>query len=39
LKGMKEKSIMEITGRSLKVVREYIKLYYDFYPKKSKKNP
>ncbi len=27
----------ELPGRSLKVVREYTKLYYNFYPKKSKK--
>lgn len=37
LKGLSEESIKGITGRSLKVVREYITLYYNFYPKKSKK--
>jgi hypothetical protein len=37
LKGLNEESIRGITGRSLKVVREYIKLYYNFYPKKPKK--
>lgn len=37
LKGLSEESIREITGRSLKVVREYTKLYHNFYPKKSKK--
>ena len=37
LKGLSEESIKGITGRSLKVVREYIKLYYNFNPKKSKK--
>lgn len=31
-KGMKEEAIKEITGRSMKVVREYIKLYYDLNP-------
>jgi len=31
-KGIKEESIKEITGRSMKVVREYIKLYYDLNP-------
>ena len=37
LKGLNEESIRGITWRSLKVVREYIKLYYNFYPKKPKK--
>lgn len=37
LKGQKEESIKAITGRSLKVVREYIKLYNQFYPKNLKK--
>jgi hypothetical protein len=37
-KGMKEEAIKEITGRSMKVVREYIKLYHDLNPvTKSKK--
>ncbi len=31
-KGLDEKSIKEITGRSMKVVREYIKLYHDLNP-------
>lgn len=31
-KRMDENSIKEITGRSMKVVREYIKLYYDLNP-------
>lgn len=33
-KGMDEVSIKEITGRSMKVVREYIKLYKNFNPEK-----
>jgi hypothetical protein len=33
-KGMDELSIKEITGRSLKVVREYIKLYKNFNSEK-----
>ena len=36
IKGMDEKSIKEITGRSMKVVKEYIKLYYDLNPAKKK---
>lgn len=36
-KGLDEESIRGITGRSLKVVKEYIKLYNNFYPKKRKK--
>jgi hypothetical protein len=36
-RGLDEESIRGITGRSLKVVREYIKLYNNFYPKKTKK--
>ena len=32
IKKMDEKAIKEITGRSIKVVREYIKLYYDLNP-------
>lgn len=31
-KGMDEISMKEITGRSMKVVKEYIKLYYDLHP-------
>lgn len=37
IRGIGEKAIQGITGRSLKVVREYIKLYKDFYPQKRKK--
>jgi hypothetical protein len=36
-KGLDEKAIKDITGRSLKVVRQYIKLYYDFNPEKNHK--
>ncbi|MBK9335023.1 MAG: DUF1670 domain-containing protein [Ignavibacteria bacterium] len=36
-KGLDEKAIVSITGRSLNVVRQYVKLYYNFYPKKTKK--
>jgi len=32
-KGLDEKAIKEITGRSLKIVKEYIKLYYELNPK------
>jgi transposase len=32
-KGLDEKAIKEITGRSMKIVKEYIKLYYDLNPK------
>jgi transposase len=32
-KSLDEKAIKEITGRSMKVIREYIKLYYDLNPK------
>jgi len=32
-KGLDEREIKEITGRSLKIVKEYIKLYYDLNPK------
>jgi hypothetical protein len=32
-KGLDEKAIKEITGRSMKVIKEYIKLYYDLNPK------
>jgi len=31
-KGLDEHAIKEITGRTMKVVREYIKLYYDLHP-------
>lgn len=36
-KGMDEKAIVSITGRSLNVVKQYVKLYYNFYPKNTKK--
>jgi len=35
-RGMAERAIVEITGRSMKVVREYIKLYYDFHPSEKR---
>ena len=37
IKGMDETAIKEITGRSMKVVREYIKLYKDLNPKQGLK--
>lgn len=38
-KGLDEKAIVSITGKSLNVVRQYIKLFYNFNPgKKTKKN-
>jgi len=36
-KGMKETAIKEITGRSMKVIKEYIKLYHDLNPEKESK--
>jgi len=36
-KGLDEESIKEITGKSMKVVREYIKLYNDLNPEKKLK--
>jgi hypothetical protein len=36
-KGMDEESIKEITGRTMKVVREYIKLNHDLNPEDIKK--
>jgi hypothetical protein len=36
-KGLDANAIKEITGRSMKVVREYIKLNYDLNPKSVKK--
>ena len=36
MKGMNEIAIKEITGRSVKVVREYIKLYRDLNPRITK---
>ena len=35
-KNLDEKAIKEITGRSMKVVKEYIKLYYDLNPESVK---
>jgi hypothetical protein len=37
LKGMNETAIKEITGRSMKVIKEYIKLYKDLNPRVNKK--
>jgi hypothetical protein len=37
LRGLGEKSITSITGKSLNVTRQYIMLCKQFYPKKSKK--
>lgn len=37
LKGLDEISIKEITGRSMKVVKQYIKLYKDLHPKNGLK--
>lgn len=37
-KRMDEVSIREITGRSMKVVKEYIKLYKDLNPEESRNN-
>jgi len=37
-KEMKEEAIKEITGRSMKVVREYIKLYKDLNPEQGINN-
>ena len=34
-KSLDEKAIKEITGRSMKIVKEYIKLYYDLNPKEN----
>lgn len=36
-RGLDENAIKEITGRSIKVVREYIKLYYDLHPTENRK--
>ena len=35
-KDLDEKAIKEITGRSMKTVKEYIKLYYDLNPREIK---
>jgi len=32
-RGLDEQAIKEITGRSMKIVKEYIKLYYDLNPR------
>lgn len=37
IKGMDEISIKEITGRSMKVVKQYIKLYKDLHPENAAK--
>lgn len=37
VKELDEKAIISITGRSLNVVRQYIKLYKNFNPQKDKK--
>ena len=39
MKGMDEVAIKEITGRTMKVVKEYVKLYHDLNPKKTLKTP
>lgn len=36
-KGMNEESIQEITGRTMKVIKEYVKLYKDLNPEKGSK--
>lgn len=36
-KGLDEKAIVSITGRSLNVIKQYIKLYKNFNPQKAKK--
>lgn len=35
IKKLDDKAIKEITGRSMKLVKEYIKLYYDLNPKET----
>ncbi len=35
-KGLDDGAIKEITGRSMKIVREYIKLYYDLNPSEKR---
>lgn len=37
MKGMDEVAIKEITGRTMKVVKEYVKLYHDLNPQKALK--
>lgn len=39
MRGMNESAIKEITGRTMKVVKEYLKLYHDLNPKKALKTP
>ncbi len=39
MRGMNESAIKEITGRTMKVVKEYVKLYHDLNPKKALKTP
>jgi hypothetical protein len=39
MRGMNEAAIKEITGRTMKVVKEYIKLYHDLNPQKPPKTP
>ena len=39
MRGMNESAIKEITGRTMKVVKEYAKLYHDLNPRKTPKNP
>lgn len=36
-KGLDERAIVSITGRSLNVIKQYIKLYKNFNPQKAKK--
>ena len=39
MRAMNESAIKEITGRTMKVVKEYVKLYHDLNPKKALKTP
>jgi len=39
MRGMDEAAIKEITGRTMKVVKEYVTLYHDLNPRKALKNP
>ncbi len=39
MRGMDEAAIKEITGRTMKVVKEYVKLYHDLNPQKALKTP
>ncbi len=38
MKGLKVEEIKDITRRSLKVVKEYVKLYYDLNPESEDKS-